>query len=232
MYHKVALTEVAAFVYGIWNSTREERSEATFCLWRKHYNRGLCLDSIESPKDKEVAIDEECTEPPPAKRMKSTSSEIPSDGEDPEVFDDHSKDDLRNITVDLEGKELWERFSELGTEMIITKAGRWVSLQLFQRILACSLDSREKASAFSAVLDVLQSSKASCIPAPTANKSPPEVQVVKKIRRCFVNTVFCLLHKPKQCSYEMGHSRKQTTQRKVLIWHPITNEKRTLILMP
>ncbi|XP_029201708.2 T-box transcription factor TBX20-like isoform X2 [Acropora millepora] len=81
-------------------------------------------DSIESPKDKEVAIDEECTEPPPAKRMKSTSSEIPSDGEDPEVFDDHSKDDLRNITVDLEGKELWERFSELGTEMIITKAGR------------------------------------------------------------------------------------------------------------
>ncbi|KAK2563569.1 T-box transcription factor TBX20 [Acropora cervicornis] len=82
------------------------------------------IDSIESPKDKEVAIDEECTEPPPAKRMKSTSSEIPSDGEDPEVFDDHSKDDLRNITVDLEGKELWERFSELGTEMIITKAGR------------------------------------------------------------------------------------------------------------
>ena len=79
-----------------------------------------------------MAIDEECTEPPPAKRMKSTSSEIPSDDEEPEVFDDNSKDDLRNITVDLEGKELWERFSELGTEMIITKAGRWESLQTIQ----------------------------------------------------------------------------------------------------
>ena len=64
--------------------------------------------------------------------MKSTSSEIPSDDEEPEVFDDNSKDDLRNITVDLEGKELWERFSELGTEMIITKAGRWESLQTIQ----------------------------------------------------------------------------------------------------
>lgn len=63
-------------------------------------------------------------EPPPTKRMKSSSSEITTDDEDTEVFEKSSKDDLRNITVELEGKELWERFSELGTEMIITKAGR------------------------------------------------------------------------------------------------------------
>lgn len=56
--------------------------------------------------------------------MKSSSSEITTDDEDTEVFEKSSKDDLRNITVELEGKELWERFSELGTEMIITKAGR------------------------------------------------------------------------------------------------------------
>ena len=34
---------------------------------------------------------------------------------------DHS---MENIEVALEGKELWNRFNELGTEMIITKCGR------------------------------------------------------------------------------------------------------------
>lgn len=58
--------------------------------------------------------------------MKSLSSEVATDDEDSgEVFENPFKDELRNITVELEGKELWERFSELGTEMIITKAGRW-----------------------------------------------------------------------------------------------------------
>lgn len=57
--------------------------------------------------------------------MKSMSStDVATDDEDNEVLEKPSKDDLRNITVELEGKELWERFSELGTEMIITKAGR------------------------------------------------------------------------------------------------------------
>ena len=41
-----------------------------------------------------------------------------------------SKQDLQNIAVRLEGRELWERFSELGTEMIITKAGRCVGVQI------------------------------------------------------------------------------------------------------
>lgn len=64
-------------------------------------------------------------EQPPAKKMKSMSStDVATDDEDNEVLEKPSKDDLRNITVELEGKELWERFSELGTEMIITKAGR------------------------------------------------------------------------------------------------------------
>jgi len=33
---------------------------------------------------------------------------------------------LSSIQCRLENKELWDRFSELGTEMIITKSGRWV----------------------------------------------------------------------------------------------------------
>ncbi|KAJ7392952.1 T-box transcription factor tbx20 [Desmophyllum pertusum] len=79
-----------------------------------------------SPKDRDSASEDEGTQPPPAKRMKSSSSDVSRDDEDSggEVFESDSKDELKNITVDLEGKELWERFSELGTEMIITKAGR------------------------------------------------------------------------------------------------------------
>ena len=29
------------------------------------------------------------------------------------------------MSVDLQGSDLWKRFHEIGTEMIITKAGRW-----------------------------------------------------------------------------------------------------------
>lgn len=31
----------------------------------------------------------------------------------------------REVRVDLQGSELWKRFYEIGTEMIITKAGRY-----------------------------------------------------------------------------------------------------------
>lgn len=33
---------------------------------------------------------------------------------------------LRHVTCRLEGRELWNKFYELSTEMIITKSGRWV----------------------------------------------------------------------------------------------------------
>lgn len=91
-----------------------------------------CLDSTASPEYKEDGVlDDECAEPPPAKRMKSSLSEITTDDEDSELFDNSPKEDLSNITVELEGKELWERFSELGTEMIITKAGRCEAFRIF-----------------------------------------------------------------------------------------------------
>lgn len=40
---------------------------------------------------------------------------------------EHSK--LANVTATLEMKPLWEEFNELGTEMIVTKAGRFVPVQ-------------------------------------------------------------------------------------------------------
>lgn len=106
------------------------------------------LDPRESPKDRESASEDESAQPPPAKRMKSSSSEVATDDEEGgEVFEHPAKDELRNITVDLEGKELWERFSELGTEMIITKAGRW---SIAKHLLEC-LTNLEKAFAFCVV---------------------------------------------------------------------------------
>lgn len=36
----------------------------------------------------------------------------------------NSPEELRDVDVTLEGRDLWERFNELGTEMIITKSGR------------------------------------------------------------------------------------------------------------
>lgn len=40
--------------------------------------------------------------------------------------EDDGVDDDPKVT--LEGKELWEKFHKLGTEMVITKSGRWVPL--------------------------------------------------------------------------------------------------------
>ncbi|PFX15630.1 T-box transcription factor TBX20 [Stylophora pistillata] len=84
------------------------------------------FDPKSSPKERADSVsEEETTQPPPAKRMKSSSSEETiEDKESGKELENSYKDELRNITVELEGKELWERFSELGTEMIITKAGR------------------------------------------------------------------------------------------------------------
>lgn len=35
-----------------------------------------------------------------------------------------SPEELKDVQISLEGRELWDRFNELGTEMIITKSGR------------------------------------------------------------------------------------------------------------
>ncbi|KAF7278328.1 hypothetical protein GWI33_008544 [Rhynchophorus ferrugineus] len=37
-----------------------------------------------------------------------------------------TSEDLRHVTCHLETKDLWDKFNELGTEMIITKTGRLV----------------------------------------------------------------------------------------------------------
>ena len=75
----------------------------------------------------EEGITESCPSP---KRFKP-SEDLPDD-KDPEQ-DNKEKHpanessfpaELRDVQVSLEGRDLWDRFNELGTEMIITKSGR------------------------------------------------------------------------------------------------------------
>ena len=56
--------------------------------------------------------------PPPAKKKKKEPKE-------PKFLKPKcNSEDLMNIDCFLETKELWDKFNELGTEMIVTKAGR------------------------------------------------------------------------------------------------------------
>ena len=96
-------------------------------------NEGSTGKGRESSEDEDEVFESQR----PAKKQK-VDSEVESDKEDDEeskeidVEEDepietklHDKtSDLKNIKVELEGRELWERFNDLGTEMIITKAGR------------------------------------------------------------------------------------------------------------
>ena len=43
-----------------------------------------------------------------------------------DVIDDVADSKMSAITCNLETKELWEKFHQLGTEMIITKSGRYL----------------------------------------------------------------------------------------------------------
>lgn len=71
-------------------------------------------------------------DPDDATSPKSTSSSSSSDGRGEakrtRLEGSCNCEDLRGVTCYLETKELWEKFHDLGTEMIITKTGRWVLL--------------------------------------------------------------------------------------------------------
>lgn len=48
-----------------------------------------------------------------------------------DVIDDVADSKMSAITCNLETKELWEKFHQLGTEMIITKSGRYLLHPLY-----------------------------------------------------------------------------------------------------
>lgn len=54
----------------------------------------------------------------------STGRRSPASSKNPLLQERCTSDDLQNVTCNLETKELWDKFNDLGTEMIITKSGR------------------------------------------------------------------------------------------------------------
>lgn len=80
-------------------------------------------------KTSECGFDDEESEPLP-KRFRpsesddSSNSDRENDQEKQTTKISSSPEELKDVQVSLEGRDLWERFNELGTEMIITKSGR------------------------------------------------------------------------------------------------------------
>lgn len=74
---------------------------------------------------------------PAEKRPKTEPSATAFSGCSGSDSDDNSCKNLEekdSIRVELQGSELWKRFHDIGTEMIITKAGRFGFAQAVQRM--------------------------------------------------------------------------------------------------
>lgn len=54
----------------------------------------------------------------------SSSRPLSPPPRNPQLAERWSSEEMRHIQCHLETKELWDKFNELGTEMIITKTGR------------------------------------------------------------------------------------------------------------
>ncbi|KAK8761588.1 hypothetical protein V5799_027145, partial [Amblyomma americanum] len=62
--------------------------------------------------------------PRPGGKQREGASKGSARVENPQILPRCNCDELRNADAHLETKDLWEKFHELGTEMIITKTGR------------------------------------------------------------------------------------------------------------
>ncbi|XP_050435408.1 T-box transcription factor TBX20-like [Adelges cooleyi] len=72
----------------------------------------------------EVVISSSTSSPPPQSQPPQPQPRPPSAAADPQLEERFNSEDLRHVGCRLETKELWDKFNDLGTEMIITKTGR------------------------------------------------------------------------------------------------------------
>ncbi|KAJ8865849.1 hypothetical protein PR048_033371 [Dryococelus australis] len=61
-----------------------------------------------------------------AASKKSGGAASPPPAKNPALQERCNSEELRHVVCHLETKDLWDKFNDLGTEMIITKSGRWV----------------------------------------------------------------------------------------------------------
>lgn len=59
-----------------------------------------------------------------SKRLRSCEESSTDDAPNATCSALEVSEDVETITATLESRDLWDRFNELGTEMIITKSGR------------------------------------------------------------------------------------------------------------
>lgn len=79
-----------------------------------------------------VSTDNESGRDSPVDVSSTSESSVPSQShsgrksptKNPLLIEKCTSEELRGVTCHLETKELWDKFNELGTEMIITKTGR------------------------------------------------------------------------------------------------------------
>lgn len=81
---------------------------------------GTVRSSRASPAD-EIVISSSTSSPPPQSIAATTGSS------DPVLEERCNSEELQHVSCRLETKDLWDKFNELGTEMIITKTGRSVN---------------------------------------------------------------------------------------------------------
>ncbi|CAO1361429.1 unnamed protein product [Diamesa tonsa] len=108
---------------------------------REPSERSLSPESIECPSEREINVDiEQCSDTESksdfriARKKPKHSRDTPQSPSDeerstpeikhPKITGSCNSDDLRPIHCHLETKDLWDRFNDIGTEMIITKTGR------------------------------------------------------------------------------------------------------------
>ena len=79
-------------------------------------------------EDEEVDVDvEECSsvdEGPIHESVSASAAAAAAAAAAAKCQQDGNSDELRDVECHLETKELWDKFNDLGTEMIITKTGR------------------------------------------------------------------------------------------------------------
>ncbi|XP_069958175.1 T-box transcription factor TBX20 [Cherax quadricarinatus] len=81
-------------------------------------------DDDQEPPEVTSSSDAAKDDPDDATSPKSTTSSDGRDSKRARLEGSCNCDDLRGVTCYLETKDLWEKFHDLGTEMIITKSGR------------------------------------------------------------------------------------------------------------
>lgn len=92
--------------------------------------RRLSSSARASPGE-EVVISSSTSSPPP--RPPSVTAAAATAAVDPVLEERCNSEDLRHVSCRLETKDLWDKFNELGTEMIITKTGRSVYVYVYAR---------------------------------------------------------------------------------------------------